>query len=431
MYKTLRLLFCASILCLAQGVQAQSIGNSPYSRYGLGELNTNLGNLRTAGMGDVGVSAGSSLHSNTANPALLYYNSITIFDVGVAGRYKTLKNAEQSQRDGDANLSYLTLGVPLSKRWSSVVSLRPYSTVNYTIRNSGSLQNRPEAIVINEYRGEGGISEIYFGHGFRVANGLTIGASASYLFGTITQESASVVADTSISNTSLERVAYVERTRYTDFLFRAGANYRKKVADKAYLSAGAVYTLGTDLTAKRKTSYERRTLGDVPTSRPMLPDSVEGAVNLPPSLQVALGYDNGTNLTIGAELMTQNWSDYRSVNGTQELGQSYKVGLGAEYTPNANAIDSYFKRITYRGGVRYAQSPYIINGQNINDMAVTGGMTFPIGRGSYFEPPYQLNVMLGYGRRGTTDSGLIAENYLQFGAGVTINTRWFVKRRIE
>lgn len=379
----------------------------------------------------MGVSAGSSLHSNTANPALLYYNSVTIFDAGIAGRYKTIKNANQSQRDGDANLSYLTLGVPLSKRWSTVVSLRPYSSVDYTIRNSGSLPNRPESIVINEYKGEGGISEVYFGHGFRVANGLTIGASASYLFGTISQESSSIVADTTISNTSLERVAFVERTRYTDFLFRAGTNYRRKVADKAFLSAGAVYTLGTDLTAIRKTSYERRDLGDGLKGAPMLPDSVESSVSLPPSLQVALGFDNGSNLTIGAEFMTQDWSNYRNINGEQELGQSYKVGLGAEYTPNANAIDSYFKRITYRGGIRYTQSPYVINGQNINDMAITGGMTLPIGRGNYFEPPYQLNLMFGYGKRGTTDSGLIAENYLQFGAGVTINTRWFVKRRIE
>jgi hypothetical protein len=136
MYKTLRLLFCASVLCLAQGVQAQSIGNSPYSRYGLGELNTNLGNLRTAGMGGVGVSAGSSLHSNTANPALLYYNSITIFDMGVSGQYKTLRNSSQSQRDGDANLSYLTLGVPISKRWSSAVSLRPPTLITTPSENT-------------------------------------------------------------------------------------------------------------------------------------------------------------------------------------------------------------------------------------------------------------------------------------------------------
>ncbi|MBD1397474.1 hypothetical protein H9Q13_09875 [Pontibacter sp. JH31] len=431
MYKTLRLLICASVLCLAQAVQAQSIANSPYSRYGLGELNTNLGNLRTAGMGGVGVSSGSSFHANTANPALLYYNSVTIFDIGVAGQYKTLKNSSLSQRDGDANLNYLTLGVPLSKRWSSALSLRPYSTVDYRISSIGSLPNRPEAVIINEYSGEGGISELYFGHGVRIADGLTIGASASYLFGTITQESSTIVGDTSVNDMSLERVAYAERTRYNDFLFRTGANYRKKVAEKAFLSAGAVYTLGTELSAKRNTSYERRDLADTPKSAGLLPDSLEGSVNMPGSLQAALSYDNGANLTVGAEFFTQDWSDYRNLDGDQELGNSYKVNLGAEYTPNANAIDSYFKRITYRAGVRYGQSPYVVNGEQIKDMAVTSGFTFPIGRGSYFEPPYQLNVMLGYGKRGTTDNGLITENYLQFGAGVTINSRWFVKRRIE
>lgn len=431
MYKTLRLLFCASVLCLAQGVQAQSIGNTPYSRYGLGELNTNLGNIRTAGMGDVGASMGSSFHSNTANPALLYYNSITLFDTGITGRYKTLKTNSQSQRIGDANLNYLTLGVPISRRWSSAVSLRPYSAVDYTISSVGSLPNREQAVVVSEYRGEGGISELYFGHGFRIADGFTVGASASYLFGTISQESSSIVADTDISNTSLERVAYVERTRYSDIMFSAGANYRKKIADKSYLSAGAVYTLGADVNTKRKSSYERRDLSDALKGVPMLPDSVEGSVNIPPSLRGSLSFDNGSNFSVGAEFMTQDWSSFRNMDGEQQLGQSYKAGIGTEYTPNPNAIDSYLKRVTYRGGIRYAQSPYLISGENINDMAVTAGATFPIGRGTYFEPPYQLNIMLGYGKRGTTEGGRIAENYLQFGAGVTINSRWFIKRRIE
>ncbi|WP_018476409.1 OmpP1/FadL family transporter [Pontibacter roseus] len=430
MYKTLRLLICASVLCLAQAVQAQSIGNSPYSRYGLGELNTNLGNIRTAGMGGLGVSAGSSFHPNTANPALLYYNSITTFDVGVAGQYKTIKNSNQSQRDGDANLSNLTLAVPISKRWSSALSLRPYSTVDYQISSVQSLPGRQEAVIVNEYKGEGGISELNFGHGFRITNGLTVGASASYLFGTIIQESSSVVADTTVSDMNLQRVVYSERTRYSDLLFRAGANYRKKVTEKGYLSAGVVYDLSADLGAKRKTAYERRTLSDGSLGAPLLPDSVEGSVNVPASLRAGLSYDNGSNLTIGAELFTQDWSSYENLDGERELGNSYKVALGAEYTPNANAIDSYFERITYRGGLNYGKTPYTINGTEIKDMAVTGGLTFPIGRGSFYEL-YQLNTAFAYGRRGTTDNGLIAENYFQFSVGVTINSRWFIKRRIE
>ena len=430
MYKTLRILICVAVLCLAQAVQAQKIGNSPYSRYGLGVLNTNLGSIRTAGMGGVGVSAGSSFHPNTANPALLYYNSVTIFDMGVAGQYKNIRNSAESQRDGTANLANLTLGVPISKRWSSAVGLRPYSSVDYQISSTRSMPGREQALVVNEYSGEGGLSELFFGHGFRIAEGLTVGASASYLFGTIIQESSSIVADTSVSDMSLQRVVYSERNRYNDFLFRAGANYRKKIADKSFISAGAVYTLSTDLNGKQNASYERRSLDNVVMGPPMLPDSVEGSVNVPSSLRAGLSYDNGSNLTVGAEFFTQDWSDFRTLEGKSELGNSYTVAVGAEYTPNANAIDSYFKRITYRGGLNYGQTPVVVNGEQIKDMAVTGGMTFPVGRGSFSEL-YQLNTAFGYGRRGTTDKGLIAEDYFQFSFGVTINSRWFVKRRIE
>ena len=418
------------MLCLAHATQAQNIGNSPYSRYGLGEINTNPGNIRNAGMAETGISAGNSFQANTSNPALLYYNSITVFDIGIAGQLKNVKSNGASQLDGNANLYNLTLAVPISKRWSSAVGLRPYSTVNYEIRASEVLPANPRATVENQYSGEGGLSEVYFGHGVRIADGLTIGGSASYIFGNITKESASAVKDDSLSGINLERVVYSERIRYNDFLFRAGANYRKKVKEKFYLSAGAVYSLQTDLSAERKSSYERRTVDEVVIDNRILADSVEGKVNIPQSFRAGISVDNGSNLTVAADFYTQKWSDFRNFEGESELADSYRIGVGGEYTPNANAIDSYFKRVTYRAGLYYGDTPYLVRGEQVKDRGVTAGFTLPLGRGTIYDM-YQLNAALGYGMRGTTDNGLIAENYFQFSVGFTVNSRWFIKRRIE
>ena len=71
MYKTFRVLVGFAALCLAHTTQAQLISNTPYSRYGIGEINENYGNVRTAGMAGVGVSAANSFQANTSNPALL------------------------------------------------------------------------------------------------------------------------------------------------------------------------------------------------------------------------------------------------------------------------------------------------------------------------------------------------------------------------
>lgn len=429
MYKTLRALICLAILCMTYATQAQNISNTPYSRFGLGEYNYNLGNARNAGMAGVGISAGNSYHANTANPALLYYNSITVFDMGIAGQAKTIKNASQKQTDSNANLYNLSLVIPVSKRWSAAVGLRPYTTVNYETRSSSALESNPRAQVEQTYSGEGGLSEVFFSHGVKIADGLTIGGSASYVFGTITKEAASRVIDDSVANIGFERVVYSERTRYDHLLFRGAANYRKQLKEKLFLSAGAVYTLSTDLNAERNASYERRTVFNNIIDENILPDSSTSDINVPASLRAGLTLDNGSNLTIGADFYQQKWSEFKSFEGRNELADSYRIAVGGEYTPDANSIN-FLERVAYRAGVYYGDTPYKVNGENITDKGLTAGATLPLGRSTVYDM-YQLTTAIGYGTRGTTDNGLIAEDYFQFSVGFTINSRWFIKRRIE
>ncbi|GAB3542311.1 membrane protein [Pontibacter brevis] len=425
MYKTFRVLIGFAALCLAHTTQAQLISNTPYSRYGLGEINENYGTVRNAGMAGAGISAANSYQPNTANPALLYYNSITNFTMGIAGQAKRVSSETSSQINGNGNLNNLSLSVPVTKRWSSAVGLRPFSTVNYQVNVTDGVEGNPQATIFREYVGNGGLSEAYFAHGFRVVGGLTVGASASYIFGNIANESSSTISDPEQANVGQERVTIVDRTSYNDFIFRAGANYRQKVTDKLFLGAGAVYSFESVLDAERKLTYERVT-------QPVSPvDSAQGSVTVPASLRAGISIDNGSNLTVAADFASYKWSDFKNFEGNNGgLEDSYRVAVGAEFTPDATAIDSYFKRIMYRGGLYYGETPYVLNGQRITDKGVTVGATLPIGRSTLYDL-YQLNVSMGYGQRGTTDHGLVKEDYLQFGLEFTVNSRWFIKRRIE
>lgn len=430
MYKTLRLVICAAVFCLTQASFAQNLSNTPYSRYGLGEINQNLGSIRNAGMANTGISAGNSYQVNTINPALIYYNSITSFDIGVTGQVKKLDNGEQSQLDGSANLNSLTLTVPLSKRWSSAISLRPYSSVNYSIRSTRPVENGSEATVTERYEGNGGLSEVNFGHGIRITKGFTVGASASFLFGNITRESASIVNDPEIANLDSEGIFYNERTNYSGLLFRAGANYRQELKSKLFISAGAVYSLNTDLNAERSTTYQRRALAGGILQDSLMPASLTGKVAVPSNFSAGFSVDNGSNLTVAADFSIHKWSNFRNMEGQQVLNDSYRVGVGAEYLPNASSVSNYLERITYRSGLYYGVTPYEINGEQIKDMGLTVGATFPFGVSTIYDL-YQLNTAFGFGQRGTTENGLISEKYFQFSVGVIINSRWFIKRRIE
>lgn len=381
-------------------------------------------------MANTGISAGNSFQVNTINPAMLTYNSFTVFDMGVTGQYKKLDNGEQSQLDGSANLSTLTLSVPVTKRWSSALSLRPFSSVNYDVRSTGKIAGNPAASTTEQYKGEGGISELSFGHGVRLVKGLTVGASASYLFGSITRESSSFITDPEVENLNAEGVYYSERTKYRGLLLRLGTNYRKELQEKLYLSAGAVYTLSTDVDAERHTSYQRRSFQGGILQDSILPASMMSSVAVPSGFSAGVSLDNGSNLTVAADYNMQKWSDFRNLNGEAELSDAYRIAIGAEYLPNASAISNYLSRVTYRSGLYYGATPYKINGEQIKDMGLTFGATFPIGLSTAYDM-YQLNTAFGVGQRGTTDNGLIAEQYFQFSIGVSINSRWFIKRRIE
>jgi hypothetical protein len=82
--------------------------------------------------------------------------------------------------------------------------------------------------------------------------------------------------------------------------------------------------------------------------------------------------------------------------------------------------------VTYRAGFNYENTGLIINNESINNYGITFGLGLPLG-GSFSN----INVGFEYGKRGTTNSGLIEENYTNVFISLSLNDRWFVKRKYE
>ena len=114
-----QLLAVGGLLCLgSSSVLAQGLGNAPYSRIGLGEYNPNVGGVRQAGMGGVGLAAPNAINVNELNPALLCFTNRTTFEAGYTGQYKTIRNATAKNQSGSGTLGYLALAVPLGPKWA-------------------------------------------------------------------------------------------------------------------------------------------------------------------------------------------------------------------------------------------------------------------------------------------------------------------------
>ncbi|UOQ73388.1 hypothetical protein [Hymenobacter cellulosilyticus] len=434
-------------LMAAPNVYGQGLGNSPYSRLGLGDYNPNLGGVRQQGMGGVGLAAPNSTNVNDINPAMLYYTGRTTYEAGFNGQYKTLRNATATNKTGSGTLGYLALSFPISKSWAAAIGLRPYSSVDYESNTVGTVTNdNSGAQALQQQKGEGEITEAYLAQAFRVAKGLTAGVSASYIFGSIDESvSTTVVTADATAAADITTSAVRDQLHYSDFAFRGALHYRGKVNEKLNYNLGGVYTFQTDLNGTRSTTLRREDAGGVLIEEQAIEIDKKGTATLPALTQVGISFDNNRSWSASLDVAQQQWSKFKSIGGAASatsLNNTIRVGVGGELTPDATAVDNYFKRVSYRAGLSVSQMPYRPGGQTLYDRAVSWGFAFPMPSATPLDATV-LSLAFTYGQRGNTESSTLVEggrsrvvsnvkeDYIRMQLGVTLNNRWFIKRRIE
>ncbi|MEQ9413350.1 MAG: hypothetical protein RIF39_05940, partial [Cyclobacteriaceae bacterium] len=121
----------ASIILLIAFSPLESIGQAartPFSSFGIGETFGN-GLTHNQGMAGLGISNPEYWHLNNLNPALLVFNTITVFEAGFVGEQRTAKGVNASEKAGSGNLNYLAMGFPIKRnKWGMAVGLMPYSS---------------------------------------------------------------------------------------------------------------------------------------------------------------------------------------------------------------------------------------------------------------------------------------------------------------
>lgn len=430
-------------LGVATRSQGQRLGNSPYSRLGLGDTYFNAGGVRQTGMGGTGLAAPNGVQVNDLNPALLYYMNRTTWEVAVNSQYKTVRNNIQSQKTGSATLGYFALAVPLSTRWGAAIGLKPFSSVDYESVQTSVLSDLTQTPVQYRYKGQGDLTEAYFGQGIRLAKGLSAGLTASYIFGSVDLSTGTQVQ---VANALTDtRVAVlIDHVHYSDFKFRGGLHYRGKFNDKLNYNVGGVYAFQTNLSGDRLQTRETQNSDGSQLSGTRADTLAQqtGYAVVPALAQFGISIDNNRNWTINADVAQQQWSKFRSFNqqgGTAlvPLSNTFRAALGGEYVPDPTSVDNYFKRVTYRVGVSMAQMPYRPAGQTLYDRSVSWGFSLPVSA----SPLEATTVSLGftYGQRGNTDVNTVSggeernikEDYIRAQLGISLNNRWFIKRRIE
>jgi hypothetical protein len=410
--------------CLFSEVNAQGLGNSPYSSLGMGELYNDSFSANT-GTGQAGVSSSNGLQINNLNPALWVRNKYTTLDFGVIGQYKDMTSGVKNQRTAGGNLAYVALAFPVAPKWTIGVNLKPYSFIDY--RNT-AVRNIPGTPYEATYlvSGSGGVNKVSLTNAFQIGRYLSLGLETSFLFGNVLRASeATLPSDVGADYL----VSLNDRFIYKDFSLKGGAAVRipLKKANKLNLNLGGTYSLGNNIGGIHTTSFDL-TLGSFPIAAPdTITNNKPGYITLPSQYQFGMSLEWPYKLTVSADYSHQSWTGYRSFEKSNDgLKDARRFHLGVEYIPKFLSL-SYLQNIRYRLGFSHGKTPYTIDGNGIDDTNVSLGVALPVGR----EFLHSISVSLVAGQRGAAGSGLIKEQYGRFVLGLTLMEKWFQKQKID
>ncbi len=115
-----------------------------------------------------------------------------------------------------------------------------------------------------------------------------------------------------------------------------------------------------------------------------------------------------------------------------------RFSAGGFFIPDYSSFTSYWKRIVYRLGVRYEETGLLVKDIPLNDFGISFGLGLPLGAPIPTTNSLQYagmfsNVNIGFelGRRGTTTYGRIEEDYFKVSISLSLNDKWFVKRKYD
>lgn len=414
---------------LLSSVSAQNV-NSPYSRYGLGDILSNQ-NVTTRSFGGVGTAYYDYSSVNFLNPASYGKIQRVTLDFAVELDNLTIKSLNPTRRYSNASpvISYFALGIPLKikkKPVGLVFGLRPMSRISYKIDRrerltSGTLNDS----VATLFEGNGGSQQAFLGTGFNIGH-FSFGINAGYLFGSKDYSTRRIfLNDTTIYYKS----NYETSTNYNGFIFNAGAQYTANVGKDAVLRFGVQGNW--QQTFKGKQDLIRETFDYDANNATYTIDSVykvngsKGDVILPASYSAGVIFDRTGKWMIGVDYTTSKWSKYSFYNQKDPLQDSWELRFGGSFSPTPGK--SYWSNVLYRTGFSFGKDYVNVSGE-LPKWTYSIGAALPLRRVYGTNQFTIINTAIEFGNRGN-NSNSVKESFFRIAVGLSMSDIWFIKNK--
>jgi hypothetical protein len=405
--------------------------NSPYSRYGLGDLLPKQ-NILNRGMG--GVSAAySDFHTvNFVNPASYSKLKYTTFDVGLEIDSRTLKALDPPRKFSSASpiISYIQMGIPLAMKrdWGFTFGLRPITRINYKVERNERISGIDSLNTL--FEGDGGTYEVHAGTGFGIKN-FSLGVNVGYLFGSKNFSTRkSFIPDS--SNVFYYQTNHETQSNYNGLLLNGGIQYVGKLNAATLLRLGAYGNMKKTLNGSkniiRETFQYNTATGAIDSVDRVVNDQeIDGSVQYPSTVGGGFMFDKLGKWMFGADLEVSNWDDYRYFGEKDQVQNSWKLHVGGQIMPKPGK--NYFSYVAYRMGFVYGKD-YIKVDKDLPVWGASAGISLPMRKAAYTNQYSMINLGLEFGQRGNKEN-LVREGFFRFSIGLSLSDLWFVKRKYD
>ncbi len=439
---------------------AFSQDNSPYTRYGLGDIVPST-NINSRGMGGVSAGYNDFLSINFNNPAsygsfqavreakskkLLYGRAI--LDLGVNFENRTLIDPRQATKFTASNalFSHLQIGVPLKANWGLSFGLRPITRISYKLTKREQLFDDntglpiDSAITLNE--GDGGAYLASLGIGHRITinskQSFSFGINGGYMFGKKDYSTRRILINDTVEYTSGN---FQTKTTYGNLYFNGGLQYASQLDSTTFITLGVFGNIAQKLNASqdliRETYFNDPSTGNVRIDSVFESKNVKGKIEYPSSFTAGftiqrIPVNKKGGWLIGVDFHQANWEKYRYYGQADSVRNKWEIRVGGELRPSLDAArKSYFGNVAYRAGF-YMGPDYVQVKSKLPVWGATFGLGLPLRNYNKFSPGQatMINLAFEYIKRGNDDN-LLKENMFRISVGFSLSDFWFVRKKYD
>ena len=429
--RILTLVIFAIISICASAQEGTYSGYSPYSVFGIGNISKE-GTAYNKSMGGVGIATRNKRFINIVNPAAVTARDSLSFmgNFGLTQSNNIYKQGDIKSAHNTFNISDFVMSFPIYKSSAFMVGITPYSDMGYDFSHVITDKNiigNTGSITYDSY-GIGSVYQLFAGAGVTFWKRLSLGAEVLFMFGNLDK-----VTNMNFSDASYRSLNSGNKLTVRGITGKFGIQYEQKLGGNVSMILGATYRMGSKVRGYA-TDYRFATQSSVVDTLGYNVDTLKKAgLQFADEIGVGISIKGGEKWSAEINYIRSDWSKsgMDSAVGFSSVGESvfsttvsnsYRAGF--EIVPNRNDVRYYFRRCAYRAGVYYDQAYYKLDGNNVNSIGMTLGITLPV-----YKWYNGISLGVDFGQRASKRNNMIRERYATFNVGFNIHDIWFQKPR--